>query len=103
MRADFLNRALKTDLHQLGMAHQQLPELGELRAMTPALEHAIVQPAFQLHDAVRQRRLRHFQRDGGTAERAMPGDGQQIAQLLEIEFHSHGLWKASTVVFDMNR
>ena len=88
MAADFLDRALKPDFHQLGMAHQQLPEFGELRTMTPALEHAVVQPAFQLHDAVRQRRLRHFQRDGGTAERAMPGDRQQIAQLLEIEVHS---------------
>ena len=45
MGADFLDRALKSDLHQLGMAHQQLPELRELRAMAPALEHAVVQPA----------------------------------------------------------
>ncbi len=74
-------------------AGEQRPRLGEkgpalgieMHALLRPLEQGEAQLFFQLHDLPAERRLGQVQQFGGAADIALFGDGDEIAELAQIE------------------
>ena len=84
--------------HRLFGLRQQPPGLGlehpagfaqlDLALATPEQRHA--QVLLHLADLLRQRRLRHAEADGGAAEVQFVGNGEEVAELAQVEHRSKG-------------
>ena len=89
--AQALLQRIEVSQQALGIGVQRLAGLGQPHALGVALEQGQADFSLQAADLLRQRRLLHAQRFGGTRQVAGAGHGGEVAQLPEV--HTRTIWK----------
>ena len=94
---DLVARAAHLAEHRARAAHERLAHRRQDHAARAALEQRHAKLAFEFVHAARQRRLRQRQVPRGGAQAAAFGDGDHVAQLVEL--HDSDIKKVSLGLF----
>jgi len=71
--------------------------------MAIAIQNTHAKAMFEYGDALRQGRLRHTNRLGGTAQRAVPRHGEQFEQSARIQSHLDSLCSVNETCFQIGQ